>query len=112
MLERDAARRLGGVIGRDDVYWCGECRGSPNKTSFLAALCKNLEGHPFALRLSVVKGFRKRELSAWAAKFLDPDSIVVSDGLACFRAIAEVGIEHQPLVTGGAAASVELADFT
>jgi hypothetical protein len=78
----------------------------------LAAVSKNLEGHAIALRLSLVKGFRKRELAAWAAKFLDPDSIVVSEALACFRAIAAAGIEHQPVVTGGGVASVEMDDFT
>lgn len=117
MLERDADRRLTGVIEIDDVYWGGEChgqtpgRGSPNKTPFLAALSKSFDGHPLALRLSVVAGFRKRELAAWTAKFLDPDSIVVSDGLSCFTAIAAAGVEHQAVVTGGGAASVELEEF-
>jgi hypothetical protein len=36
---------------------------------------------------------------------------VVSDGLGCFRGIAEAGIEHQAVVTGGGAACVELEDF-
>lgn len=117
MLERDADRRLTGVIEIDDVYWGGECRGatpgrgSPNKTPFLAALSKTFDGHPVALRMSVVAGFRKRELLAWSEKFLDPDSIVVSDGLACFRGIAAAGVEHQPVVTGGGPASVECEDF-
>jgi transposase-like protein len=118
MLERDADRQLTGVIEIDDVYWGGECRGgtpgrgSPNKTPFVAAVAKNHEGHPTALRMSVVEGFRKGELAAWAAKFIDPDSIVVSDGLGCFRGIATAGIEHQPVVTGGGPASVEESDLS
>jgi hypothetical protein len=44
-------------------------------------------------------------------KFVQPDSIVVSDGLACSSGIATAGVEHQPVVTGGGAASVELEDF-
>lgn len=117
MIERDANRQLTGVIEIDDAYWGGECRGekrgrgSPNKTPFLAALSKTLEGHPLALRLSVVTGFRKQVLSDWTQKFIHPDSIVVSDGLACFRGIAAAGVEHQPMVTGGGAPSVELEDF-
>jgi transposase-like protein len=117
MLERDANRQLTGVIEVDDVYWGGEChgqtpgRGSPNKTPFLAALGKSLDGHPLALRLDVVAGFRKRELTAWTEKFIHPDSIVLSDGLACFSGVAAAGVEHQPVVTGGGAASVELEDF-
>lgn len=117
MLERDADRRLTGVVEIDDVYWGGEYhggtpgRGSPNKTPFVAALSKTLDGRPLALRMNVVAGFRKTVLAAWAEQFLDPDCIVVSDGLGCFTGIAAVGIEHQPMVTGGGAASVELEEF-
>ena len=117
MLERDANRQLTGVIEIDDVYWGGEChgqtpgRGSPNKTPFVAALGKTLDGRPVTLRMNVVEGFRKRELTAWTEKFIHPDSIVVSDGLACFSGVAAAGVEHQPMVTGGGAASVELEDF-
>ncbi|NEV60349.1 IS1595 family transposase [Thiorhodococcus minor] len=116
MLERDADRQLTGVIEIDDVYWGGEVhgetpgRGSPNKTPFVAAVAKNHEGHPIALRMSVVKGFRKTELAHWAAKFIHPDRIVVSDGLACFRGIADAGIEHQAMVTGSGAGGVELPE--
>jgi hypothetical protein len=85
-------------------------RGSLNKTPFVAAVAKNDKGHRIALRMSVVKGFRKTALAHWADKFIDPDSIVVSDGLACFRGIADAGIEQQALVTGSAAAGVELPE--
>ena len=117
MLERDAERQLTGVIEIDDAYWGGEChgqtpgRGSPNKTPFVAALVKSFDGHPLALRLSVVEGFRKRELAAWTEKSIHPDSIVVSDGLGCFRGVAAAGVEHQPVVTGGGAASMALEEF-
>jgi hypothetical protein len=116
MLERDADRQLTGVIEIDDVYWGGEVhgetpgRGSPNKTPFITAVAKNDKGHPIALRMSVVDGFRKTELAAWAARFIHPDSIVVSNGLACFRGIAAAGIEPQALVTGSGAAGVELPE--
>jgi transposase-like protein len=117
MLERDANRQLTGVIEVDDVYWGRECHGqtpgcgSPNKTPFLAALGRSLDGRPMTLRLSVVAGFRKREIAAWTKKFIHPDSIVVSDGLPCFNGIADAGVEDQPVVTGGGAASVALEDF-
>lgn len=99
MLERDAEYRLGGVIELDGVYGGGEChgqtpgRGSPNKTPFLAALAKTHDGRPKALHMNVVESSRKSELTAWAEKFLDPDRILVSDGLGCFRGIAEAGVE-------------------
>jgi hypothetical protein len=97
MLERDADRQLTGVIEIDDVSRGGEVhgetpgRGSPNKTPFITAVAKNDKGHPIALRMSVVDGFRKTELAAWAARFIHPDSIVVSNGLACFLGIAVLG---------------------
>jgi hypothetical protein len=100
MLERDANRQLTGVIEIDDAYWGGEChgkppgRGSPNKTPFVAAFAKTHDGHPVALRMSVVAGFRKRELAAWTEKFVHPDSIVVSDALGCFRGAANVELEY------------------
>ena len=64
-----------------------------------------------ALRLSVVAGFRKTELAAWTEKFIHSESIVVSDALGCFRGVAAAGVEHQPVVTGSGAASIELEDF-
>jgi hypothetical protein len=117
MLEGDANRQLTGIIAVDDLYWGGEChgqtpgRGSPNKIPFVAALAKSLDGRLLALRLSVVAGFRKREIAARTEKFSHPDSIVVTDGLAGFSGIVAAGVEHQPVITGGGAASVELEEF-
>ena len=118
MMERDAGRKLSGIIQLDDVYWGGECRGakpgrgSPNKVPFIAAVATNPEGHPIAMRLSRLSGFRKAEVHAWAEKHLDPNCIVLTDGLGCFRGIAAAGFEHQPLATGGGPASVELPEMT
>jgi transposase-like protein len=117
MLERDADRQLTGVIAIDDAYWGGEChgetpgRGSPNKTPLVAAVATDHDGHPMAMRMSVVDGFRKSELAAWACKFLHPDSIVVSDGLGCFRGIADAGLEHQAVITGSGPSSVQIPEF-
>jgi hypothetical protein len=93
--------------GIDVVRWT-----LTNKTPFIAAVAKNHEGHPIALRMRVVDGFRKTELAAWAAKFIHPDSIVVSDGLACFRGIANAAIELRAMVTGNGAGGVELPERT
>jgi hypothetical protein len=118
MLERDADRQLTGVIEIDDVDRGGEVhgetpgRGSPNKAPFVAAVAKNHEGNPIAVRMSVVKGFSRTELAHRAAKFIHPDSIVVGDGPACFRGIADAGIEHRAMVTGSGAAGVELPERT
>lgn len=98
MLERDARRELWGIIQLNDVYWGGERRGekpgwgSPNKVPFIAAVATNQEGHPIAPRMSRLIGFRKVELQAWAVKLLNPDAMVLTDGLACFRGIAAAGL--------------------
>jgi len=118
MKETDDRRPLSGVIQLDDVYWGGEAsggktgRGSPNKVPFVAAVATNDEGHPIAMRMSKVKGFRKTEIAKWTLKHIDPNAIVVSDGLACFNAVAQAGREHYSVVTGGGPTSVTLDDFT
>lgn len=117
MKECDDRLILRGVIEVDDAYWGGEChdatpgRGSPNKVPFIAALACNHDGHPIHLRMGKVEGFRTSEVLRFAKRHFDPNAIVVTDGLACFRAIAAAGCEHQPVVTGGGHRSMALPEF-
>lgn len=107
MVERDTYRPLRGDVQIDDAYWGGERhgggtgRGSPGKTPFVAAVQCTPEGHPVAMRMDVVAGFRKTELATWAKRCLAPGSRVVSDGLGCFPAVAQAGCEHTAIPTGG-----------
>jgi transposase-like protein len=70
MKERDDSQPLRGYIQLDDAYLGGERhggkrgRGAPAKTPFVAAVQTNEQGHPIAMRLSKVKGFRKEEIAA------------------------------------------------
>jgi transposase-like protein len=118
MKETDDRRPLKGVVQLDDVYWGGEVRGgkpgrgSPNKVPFVAAVATNDDGHPIAMRMSKVKGFRKTEIFKWTLKHIDVNAIVVSDGLACFNGVSKAGREHYAVVTGGGPTSVTLDDFT
>jgi len=118
MKERDDSKRLTGVIQLDDVYWGGERhggkrgRGSADKTPFVAAVSINEDGHPIAMNMNVVNGFRSREILSWAKKHMSADSHVVSDGLACFNAVSKVGCKHTKIVTGGGAACVTIEEFT
>jgi hypothetical protein len=57
-----------------------------------------------------VSGLRKREVERFAKRHVDPDAIVLSDGLACFNGIASAGFEHQPVVTGGGYRRMALPD--
>jgi hypothetical protein len=61
MIERDAGRKLTGIIQLDDLHWGGERRsekpgrGSPHTVPFLAAVAANRAGHPIAMRGSYQK---------------------------------------------------------
>jgi len=118
MKERDDSKPLSGTIQLDDVYWGGERRGgkrgrgSANKVPFVAAVSLNKEGHPMAMNMSVVKGFRLTEIARWAKQHLQTHSTVISDGLPCFSAVKEAGCYHISLVTGGGPDSVTREEFT
>ncbi len=118
MKERDDSKPISGLVQLDDAYWGGEQRGgkrgrgSSNKTPFVAAVSVNEKGHPIRMNFNVVKGFRLTEVSRWAKKHLTPESVVVTDGLACFSAVTDSGCTHHSIVTGGGPDCVELAEFT
>lgn len=76
MIQRDSDQALGGIVQMDDAYWGGERhgggtrRGSPGKTPFVVAVQCNPNGHPMAIWMDVVPGFRKTVLAAWAQRHL------------------------------------------
>lgn len=117
MKERDDSKPISGVIQLDDVYWGGEHRGgkrgrgSENKTPFVAAVALNKEGHPVSMNMNVVKGFTSAEITRWATRHLEPGSLVFSDGLSCFSAVASAKCKHYALVTGGGPESVSREEF-
>jgi hypothetical protein len=112
MMERDATKRLCGRVELDDAYLGGERsggkrgRGAPGKTPFVAAVETTSEGKPVVrMKLRRVTSFCNRALSTFAKRSLDPACEVVSDGLACFSAVADAGCSHQVLKTGSGAAA-------
>ena len=113
MMERDHGKKLSGFVELDDAYLGGErtgCkpgRGAAGKTPFVAAVETTDDGHPVRIKLSIVKGFRSTEISAWSRQHLREGCTVISDGLACFRAIATANCTHDRIVCGGGRASVE-----
>ena len=117
MLERDHQQPLSGFIELDDAYLGGErtgCkpgRGAAGKTPFVAAVETTSEGCPTRIKLTVVKGFRKAEIASWSRQHLVEGSTVISDGLACFNAVTDMGCLHDKIVCGGGRASVEEPEF-
>jgi transposase-like protein len=118
MKERDDSQPLCGHVQLDDAYLGGERRGgkrgrgAAGKTPFVAAIQTNDEGHPIAMCLSKIKGFRKTEIAACAQRHLHAATFVISDGLSCFAGIATAGCEHEAIVTGGGPAGVDNEAFT
>lgn len=104
MAEREAARKLDGRVEMDDAVMGGEKslldggkqgRGGPNKTPFVAAVATSDDGHPLRLLLHVVKAHDSLSIEAMARARLAPTARVVSDGLACFRAVTRAGCTHE-----------------
>jgi transposase len=95
MMERDAGKRLTGRVEMDDAYLGGERsggkrgRGAPGKTPIIVAVETAPEGKPVRLKLRRVEGFRRKEVEKLARRSLDPTTTVLSDGLGCFRGVAD-----------------------
>jgi transposase-like protein len=106
MKSADDKMKIGGLIQIDDVYWGGKSRGgkrgrgAPGKSPFVAALSRNTKGHPVHIRLSRVKTFSSEAIKHWADHHLNPKSIVISDGLGCFRSFEDCGHIHGAIITG------------
>ena len=77
----------------------------------MAAVQTTEQGQPVAIKLHVVDGFRYETIAAWAKSSINPGSTVISDGLACFNAVTEAECEHDKIVCGGGAASVDEPEF-
>jgi ribosomal protein L37AE/L43A len=118
MAAREAAKpKLSGRVEVDDAHLGGERqggkrgRGAAGETPVVAAVETTPERRPRRLRLSVVKGFRKREVEKLAERDLEPGSDVVSDGLSCWPAVEEAGCSHRPMVTGSGKRAAAWAPF-
>lgn len=116
MLQREETRRLEGRVEIDDAYLGGEKqgkrgRGSENKTPFVAAIQTDDDGKPSLMRLTRVEGFTHAAIKQWATESLAPNAHVVSDGLWCFAAVAQVGATHERHVVGGGKSAVQHSQF-
>jgi hypothetical protein len=107
MTEREEGYLLRGKIQMDYSYLGGERpggnagRGSENKFPIVAAVSLNEVGHPIYARITAVSGFSSKAISDWAKRHLAPGIHVLSDGLACFRAVASANCHHKDVGTGG-----------
>jgi len=118
MAEREAKKpKLKGRVELDDAYLGGERsggkrgRGAAGKMPIVAAVETTPERKPRRIKLTVVKGFRKKEVEKLAKRDLAAGSNVVSDGLSCWPAVAKAGCAHFPMVTGSGKRAANWAPF-
>ena len=117
MLKRGEKQRLSGLVQMDGAYLGSERsggkrgRGASGKTPFVAAVQTNDEGRPQRIKFSVVRGFRKPDITRWAEQHLTAGSHVISDGLKCFDAVTQAGCVHEAVITGGGRTAVENRSF-
>ena len=118
MAAREADKpRLSGRVEIDDAYLGGERpggkrgRGAAGKTPAVAAVETTAGRKPRRLRLTVVKGFRKREVERLAEAAIEPGATVASDGLSCWPAVEKAGCQHFPIVTGSGKRAANWAPF-
>lgn len=117
MKYADDKRPLRGFVQIDDVYWGGKRsggkrgRGAEGKTPFVAALQRNTQGNPIFIRFSRVGSFTSEEMMKWGKKHLAAKSLVVSDGLACFKGFNKIGQFHCSVKTTGRYGSTEFTLF-
>jgi transposase-like protein len=106
MAEREGRKRLDGRVEMDDAYLGGHRpgrrgRGAAGEQPFVAAVSTSDDRRPRKIKLLPVKGFRKKEIRKLVAEHLASTSRLVTDGLSCWTAAAEAGLEHTAKVTGG-----------
>jgi ISXO2-like transposase domain len=105
MAGRENSKRLDGRVEMDDAYLGGyrpgkRGRGAAGRQPFIAAVSTSDDRRPRKIKLLPVKGFRKKEVRRLVAEHLAGASRLVTDGLRCWTAAAEAGMEHTAIVTG------------
>jgi hypothetical protein len=108
MRERNSIYKLEGDIQIDDAYLGGERpakpgkkgRGAANKLPFVIAV-ETREGRPIHTQLRRVAAFTKEAIRDYAKASIRAGSRVVSDGLGCFLGLADAGLKHVAVTTGG-----------
>jgi len=104
-VANDAAP-LGGRVEMDDAYLGGERsggktgRGSPGKRPIVVAVQTTDGKKPARLKVRRIARFKRKRVKSLAKRIIAPGTFVVTDGLACFKGVADAGCEHFPIATG------------
>ena len=110
MSERESERVLTARVEVDDAYLGGvrsgnRGRGAAGKVPMVIGVETHVDektgkAHPWYVRLDPLPGFQKKALVEWAEKALEPERLLVSDGLACFVSAGELVNHHERIVVG------------
>lgn len=98
--------KLDGRIEMDDAYLGGERgggksgRGSPGKKPIVVAVQTDEKGRPRRIKLSRIARFKRRRVKSLVKRIIVPGATVLTDGLACFRGVADAGCNHVAIMTG------------
>jgi len=100
------SERLDGRVEMDDAYLGGERsggktgRGSPGKKPIVVAVETDEKGRPRRIKLRRIARFKRRRVKSLTKRIVAPGATVVTDGLACFRGVADAGCVHVAMATG------------
>jgi transposase-like protein len=98
--------KLDGRIEMDDAYLGGERgggksgRGSPGKKPIVVAVQTDEKGRPSRIKLSRIARFKRQRVKSLVKRIIVPGATVLTDGLACFRGVADAGCNHVAITTG------------
>ena len=100
------AEPLEGRVEMDDAYLGGQRsggktgRGSPGKQPIVVAVQTIDGGKPARLKIRRIARFKRKRVKSLAKRVIADGTTVVTDGLACFRGLADAGCDHVALPTG------------
>lgn len=105
MRQRNSMYKLSGDVQIDDAYLGGEKAGKPgrgarNKVPFVIAV-QTCDGRPIYSQIRCIDAFTSAAIKAYGADNIVAGSRVITDGLACFNALAKAGLRHVVRITGG-----------
>jgi hypothetical protein len=111
------ATPLEGRIEMDDAYLGGARsggktgRGSPGKRPIVVAVQTSDGKKPTRLKVRRIARFKRKRIKSLAKKIIAAGSFVVTDGLACFKGVADAGCEHFPIIAGSGRNAVRHPSF-
>lgn len=104
MAYRDSQYRLSGSVELDEAYFGtpdsnGKGRKTKRTKAFVAVSVTD-DGKPRFAKIQVVRRLDSRYVAKFAAKEIEPGTLVRTDGLAIYNVLADTYI-HEPIVAKG-----------